>query len=109
MTCNVTLENDTLNAFLIPLQPYIVVVDLNLTNTHKVYTSHFVDYTKACTLLGSPAELPAQMGVMTPLANHGGALASILGHLCLTWWCNALIRKVYMTGNEVATVRRRLA
>ena len=36
MIRNVTLENETLNAFLVPSQPYIVV-DLNLRNVHKVY------------------------------------------------------------------------
>ena len=43
MTCNVTLKHEMLkNTFLVPLQPYIVVVDLNLTNVHNAYWDSFI-------------------------------------------------------------------
>ena len=37
MFANVTLENETLNAFLVPPQLFIVGIDLNLANALKAY------------------------------------------------------------------------
>ena len=51
----------------------------------------------------------AQTNEKRLVINKCGSVASTLGHLCLTCGVtHAIMRRGHMTGNEVATIRRRL-
>ena len=54
MLRNVTLEKETLNAFLVPPQPFIVVVDLNHMNAHKAYYDCYFSLSNQTGILCQP-------------------------------------------------------